>query len=102
MTNINFTLDQIQQIVEKTLNLEWTDRVIFNHEPKNYHSADLYWDFGPMKPKYLYLRDKKDKRYLAKVHITNDKCVINLNGDITDVTNDWLELLNKNQQSLIK
>lgn len=100
MTNINFTLEQIQIMVEKTLNLNWTDRIVFTHEPKGYHSADLYWDFMPMKPKYLYLRNDKDKAFLAKVQVTNDRFVINLNGDIIDVTEEWLQLLNKNQQTL--
>ena len=94
---INFTLDQIQQVVETTLHLKWTDRIIFNHEPRGYHSADLYYDFAPMKPKYLYLRNDKDKRFLAKVHATNDKFIINFNGDIIDATSKWLTVLGRQQ-----
>lgn len=97
MTKLNFTLDQIQYIVEKTLNLKWIDRIVFNYAPKGYHSADLYWDFGPMKPKYLYLRNDKDKRFLAKVQVTNDKFIINFNGDIIDATEHWLTLLGQQQ-----
>ncbi len=100
MDKINFTLDQIQYMVEKTLNLKWTDRMIFNHEPRGYYSADLYYDFTFGKPKYLYLRNDKDKRFLAKVQVTNDKFIINLNGNIINATEDWLQLLNQNNQTL--
>ena len=97
MTKLNFTLDQIQQLVEKELNLQWTDRIVFNHEPRCYRSADLYYDFAFGKPKYLYLRNDKDKRFLAKVQVTNDKFIINFNGYIIDATEHWLTLLGQQQ-----
>lgn len=105
MVNLNFTLDQIQQLVERELNLKWTDRIVYSHNPQGYHSADLYWDFAFGKPKYLYLRNDKDKRFLAKVQVTNDKFIINLNGDIIDATAHWIEILSQNnniQQGLTK
>ena len=93
MDKINFTLNQIQQLIEQELNLKWTDRIIFNHESRGYHSADLYYDFGSKKPKYLYLRNDKDKRFLAKVQVDDKRFIINFNGDIIDASEHWQEIL---------
>ena len=90
---INFTLAQIQQLVEQELNLKWTDRMVVNIDPRSYHSANLYWDFVYDKSTYLYLRNDKDKRFLAKVKVDNEQFIINFNGKIIDATEHWLEII---------
>ena len=85
-------LDKIQEVLEENLNLNWVDRLVYNHAHKYYHTADI-WDFEDGRPTYAYLVDGK-RSYLARVIIKDEKFNIALNGMKIDVSEHWKELIN--------
>ena len=85
-------LNKIQEVLEENLNLNWVDRLVYNHTHKYYHTADM-WDFEDGRPTYAYLIDGK-RSYLAKVVIKGEKFNIALNGMKIDVSEHWKELIN--------
>ena len=87
-------LDKIQEVLEENLNLNWVDRLVYNHAHKYYHTADI-WDFEDGRPTYAYLVDGK-RSYLARVIIKDEKFNIALNGMKIDVSEHWKELIAEN------
>lgn len=87
-------LDKIQQVLEENLDLIWVDRTIYNHHTKIYRTADIF-DFADNRHTYVYLRDSKNKGYLARVILNDEKFIINMNGMKIDVSEHWKELLSE-------
>lgn len=87
-------LDKIQIVLEENLDLIWMDRTVYNHNTKVYRTADIF-DFEDNRHTYVYLRDKKNKAYLAQVVLNDTKFIINLNGVKIDVSDHWQELLSQ-------
>ena len=85
-------LNKIQEVLEENLDLKWIDKLVYNHNTKYYHTADIF-DFCPNRTTYVYLRDNKNKSYLAKVVLNDAKFIINMNGVKIDVSAHWQELL---------
>lgn len=87
-------IQKIKEVLEENLGLIWTDRLVFNHHTKCYRSADMF-DFRSGRSTYVYLRDKKNKSYLARVVLTDESFIINLNGIKVDASEHWKELLSQ-------
>ena len=94
-----FTLDDIQEVIEENLDLEWVDRLIYNPLSKYYHTATDY-DLNSMhRQTYVYLRDKKNSCYLAVINFNDERFIIRMNGTKVDVSEHWKELLDKHTVS---
>ena len=87
-------LDKIQIVLEENLDLIWVDRTIYNHNTRVYRTADIF-DFKDDRHTYVYLRDSKNKAYLANVVLNDEKFIIKLNGAKIDVSEHWRELTNQ-------
>jgi hypothetical protein len=85
-------LDKIQEVLEENLNLDWTDRMVFNIVTESYHTADIF-DFCGNQATHVYLRDSKGKAYRARVMIKDESFIIKMNGMTIDATEHWKELL---------
>ena len=92
-------LNKIQQVLEENLELNWVDRIIYNHSSKIYRTATIF-DFEPGKATYAHLQDKKHKRYLARVVVDEESFIININGIKIDASEHWKEI-SKEQSQLV-
>ena len=87
-------LNKIQQVLEENLDLQWVDKIVYNHNTKCYRTATVL-DFCPDKPTYAYLKDKKNNAYLARVKLNDESFIIKMNGMTIDASEHWQELLSE-------
>jgi len=87
-------LNKIQTVLEENLDLVWVDRTVYNHHTKIYRTADIF-DFENDRHTYVYLKDSKNKSYLARVVLNDEKFIITMNGMTIDASEHWLELLSE-------
>lgn len=98
--DLNFTVEQVKQVLEEALDLIWIDKLRYNHKTKCYHTATIT-DFKINRYIYAYLINNKRKAYLAKIQVDNEKFLINVNGMKIDATEHWQEILGKENVATI-
>ena len=87
-------LNKIQTVLEENLDLIWIDKTVYNHHTECYHTAGAF-DFENDRHTYAYLKDNKNKSYLARVVLNDEKFIITMNGMTIDASEHWLELLSQ-------
>ena len=91
-------LEKIQQVIEESLGLKWTDRIVFNRITKTYRTVDES-DFWLNKPTYVHLLDNKKASYIARVEIGREKFIIKISGMTVDASEFWQEII---QETAVK
>ena len=92
-------LNKIQEVLENALGLIWSDRIVYSHSTKIYHTATIF-DFEPGKATYAHLQDKNHKRYLARVVVDETSFIINMNGMKIDASEHWQEVYGSQLQPI--
>ena len=85
----------IKEVLEENLDMAWKDKMVYSHHSKEYRNVNMLMDFQNDRTTYVRLEDKKKKGHMAKVKLTNESFVIEIDGVKIDVSDHWQELLSQ-------
>ena len=99
MNKKNFTLDDVEQMIED-LGFKWNERNVFNPNEEKYRKLK-HNSFSLKKPLFLSIETIKGDLILALAEIDNETFILNFNGAKANASEQWKKLLSQKEQEMV-